>query len=128
MLKLGYIIVVVLMIISLVVFFLLKDVENIHQKGLIKKDEAVYLYRFNTKLLFDGSNLKSILNDEGNTWSFSIASYATDNFLVKTESGECSLYFKIDSGYIVLNYKHKYLGWVQLVSEKEFTEFKNIIK
>jgi hypothetical protein len=109
------------------IFFLLKNIENIANKSLIQKNEKIYLFQDNIKVLIDSDELRNIIDDKKNIWSFSIASYATDNLVVKAKSENLSLRFKIDSGYIILNYKHKYFGWIQLVSEREYIEFKNLI-
>ena len=111
---------IILLIVSVVLVLFKNNIEMVYNKELITKDSCfINNSKINCSCIYD------IIRDQKNHWSFSMASYVTENYVIRSK--KTYVYFTLKKGFIILNYKHKYFGWVQVISEKEYLECKKNI-
>lgn len=133
-----YFVLILILIVFVVVWLIIKDLETIYDKNLISNNDMLYasfnLHQGKNKLLIkkiskgvDAKSIIKIINNKQNKWSATLVTYVSENGSIRNDKDTFFITFTLDSAYIILNYKHKYFGWIQLISEKEFSKFKNEI-
>jgi len=111
-------------IISCVISYIYYDVTRIYNKKLIKNSSLILIVH-NQAVPIDASILKDIIDDRNNKWTFTIATYAYDTYI---KSQDNNINFRFTGDHLVVNYKSKKYGYIQLISQKPFIALENKLK
>ena len=123
--KISYIIVSIIIFILAILLYVYTDITNIHKKNLLQNERLLLEYKHKTSGISSGF-IKKILMDKNNTWRYSFASYAhIDEVYISSLSGNINFY--THGKRIIIQYKSDKYGWIQLISNNEFPNFKNLL-
>jgi hypothetical protein len=107
-------------IIFSILFFIKNDIETIYNKNLIPLNNECFTTTYLKNRKVDCKPIRSILNKKQNNWSLVFDS--NEEILMSADTITVS--FKKDTAYIIVDYKHKVYGWISIISEKEFKNFR----
>ncbi len=106
-----------------VVSYIYYDATHIYTKKLIKSD-YLFLTHNNKTVSIDAKILKNIINNKNNTWSLTIVSYAYTNMIASPDN---NINFRFNGDYLIINYKSKKYGFIQLISNKKFNNLRKTL-
>jgi len=107
-------------IIFFILFYIKYDIETIYDKNLIPSNMKCFAPSYLENRKVDCNLIRGIINNKKNTWSLVFDS----NEEVLMSSDTITVSFKKNSSYIIIDYKHDTYGWVSIISDKEFKDFR----
>jgi len=110
-----------LIVVAVYIFY---DITHIYDKDLIT-DDNMYLSYKSKVLTIKSDIMKQIINNKENKWQLSFATYSYPFDLTDKKD---SINLKVGNNFIVINYKSKKYGYIQLISTKPFIGLEKSLK
>ena len=108
-------------VIALYVYY---DITHIYKKNLIT-DDYLFLTLKNKTVSIKSKIIKDIIEDKKNLWDFSVATYAFPIYITDAKN---KISLRIGGDFMVINYKSKKYGYIQIISTKPFPGLSEILK
>ena len=118
--KIKMIIMMFLLGLISIMYFVYYDMTHISNKNLLK-DKYMYVNYNGDQFLIENEVIKKIVNNSKYKWTISFASYAYPMHITNKDN---TIMLLISKRNLVINYKNKHYGYIQLIS---LLDFPNII-
>lgn len=107
-------------LIVVILFYIKNDMEKIYNKNLLSTNTECYIDWRSKKTKANCELIKNILNDKNNKWKI-VFDYHKEPIL---STKILAVSFLKNSEYIMVDYKDNLYGWINVISDKEFKNFR----
>ena len=100
------------------------DITHIYKKNLITDDYLFLTYK-NKTVPIKSKIIKNIIENKNNLWDFTIATYAYPIYITDSKN---KISLRIGGDFMVINYKSKKYGYIQIISTKPIPKLSEMLK